>query len=202
MNVNQRQEEQETGECNSNSSVDDAKHEENNEPENIIQERRRNKYAAAAALEALELAYFEISKYSNSKVSSSSKQKDEVVISKGNNNVIDLKQDLEGKEIQKQSAREEESHPRDDVITPAGNKELVSMLGELSLANDDHKSQCDATTANEELREERAHPSSQAGIRWNPERTQNVRKPVMEGTTAQKRIHTHHDWKMMSVRTR
>lgn len=129
----------------------------------------RNKYAAAAALEALELASFEISKYSNSKVSSSSKQKDEVVISKGSsNNIIDFKHDLEGKEIQKQSAWEEESHlsqnSRDDVITP-GNKELASVLGELSLANDVHISQCDATTKNEELREESVHPSSQAAIR-------------------------------------
>lgn len=189
VNVDQRQVEHEIKEC--SSSVNDAKDEKNTETENIIQEKMKNKYAAAAALEALELAYFEIKKYSNSKVKSSSKSKDEVVISKGNNNIIDtVKQELEGKEIQKQSAWEEKSEfsqkPKDDV----------------DLANDYDKIHRDVITKNEELREEKECPSSQVAIRWNPERSQNVRKPVMESSTAQKGIHTQHDRKMMSVRTR
>lgn len=161
----QRQDEMETKEC----SSDDAEHKENNQHDfnqsvikedkcllDVNEEKRRNKYAAAAALEALELAYFEISKYSNH----SSKQKD-VVISKRNFS-IDLKEELEGKQIQKQYEWEEESqlsqNPRDVMTTKPNNSTSLAskentkgesnMVDELSLANsldddNDHKTSSD-----------------------------------------------------------
>lgn len=249
LNFDQRQHEVETK---NGSSVDDAKHEEDNRhdptqnlieletkkcssveennqhdhdhDQNVIEdknlfdvneERRRNKYAAAAVLQALELASFEISKYSNHK------QKD-VVIPK-RNYIIDLNEKLEGKEIKKHYAWKEESqlsqNLKDDMITLESATNLVSkekvkkntnressMLDKLrsfkSLNdNNDDKSEFHAVGENEKMSEERANPFSQA-IRWNPQRSQT--NPTNR-TYFPKKMHTHHqhlDWKMMSVRTR
>lgn len=221
------QHEVETKNYSSAESVNDAKYEENNQhdhDQNVIEdknlfdvneERRRNKYAAAAVLQALELASFEISRYSNHK------QKD-VVIPK-RNYINDLKEKLEGKEIKKQYAWKEESqlsqNPKEDMIrlenaTILASKEKVeentnresNMLDKLrsfkSLNdNNDDKSEFHALGENEKMSEERANPFSQA-IRWNPQRSQTN---VTSRTYFPKKMHTHHqhlDWKMMSVRTR
>ncbi|CAK8540558.1 unnamed protein product [Lathyrus sativus] len=168
----------------------------------VNEEKRRNKNAAEAVLQALELATFEISKYSNHK------QKG-VVISKRNYS-IDLKEETQICQ-----------NPRDEMITQENATILVSkenanresgMVGELSsyksLDDDDddndHKSEFDDARENEDFSEEKTYPSSQA-IRWNPHKSQSnidvnftVRRHV-------KKMHTHHehlDWKMMSVRTR
>ncbi|KAK2399580.1 hypothetical protein QL285_049381 [Trifolium repens] len=224
--TNQNEIEAETKYC---SSVNDAttKHEEENQhdhDQNVIkdnylfdvnEERRRNKYAAAAVLQALELASFEISKYSNHK------QKD-IVISKRNYR-IDLKE-VEGKEIKKQYALKEESqlsqNPRNEMkpipknatnlvskknVEENANREnnTVDELRSFKTLNDnnDHKSESNAARENEDLSEEKTYPSSHA-IRWNQQRSQTNH---FVRTYFPKKMHTHHehlDWKMMSVRTR
>jgi hypothetical protein len=182
----------------------------------VNEERRRNKYAAAAVLQALELASFEISKYSNHK------QKD-IVISKRNYR-IDLKE-VEGKEIKKQYALKEESqlsqNPRDEMKpTPKNATNLVSKKNveenanresntvdelrsfkTLNDDNNDQKSESNAARENEDLSEEKTYPSSHA-IRWNQQRSQTNQ---FVRTYFPKKMHTHHehlDRKMMSVRTR
>lgn len=217
----------ETKNYSSAESVNDAKHEENNQhdhDQNVIEdknlfdvneERRRNKYAAAAVLQALELASFEISKYSNHM------QKDVVIPNR--NYIIDLKEKFEGKEIKKHYAWKEESqlsqNLKDDMITLESATNIVSkekvkentnresnMLDKLrsfKSLNDNNDDKCEfhAARENEELSEESAYPSSQA-IRWNPQRSQ---PNVASRTYFPRKMHTHHqhlDWKMMSVRTR
>ncbi|PNY06880.1 hypothetical protein L195_g003361, partial [Trifolium pratense] len=192
---NQNMIEEETKYC---SSVNDAKHEEENQhddDQNVIkdnylfdvnEERRRNKYAAAAVQQALELASFEISKYSNHK------QKD-IVISKRNYR-IDIKEESQISQ-----------NPRDEMKpTPKNATNLVSKENVEENANrdNDHKSESNAARENEDLSEEKAHPSSHA-IRWNNQQRSQTNHSVR--TYFPKKMNTHHehlDWKMMSVRTR
>ncbi|KAL5096043.1 hypothetical protein RYX36_000370 [Vicia faba] len=202
LNADQRQNKLESKNHSSVESVEDVKYEEDipHDPnQNVIQdknlfdvneEKRRNKNAAEAVLQALELASFEISKYSNHK------QKD-VVVSKRNYS-IDLKDD-------EMIAQENATIL---VLKENANRES-DMVGELSsyksLDDDnDHKSEFDEARENEDLSEEKTYPSSQ-GIRWNPQRSQsNVDVNLMVKRHV-KKMHTHHehlDWKMMSVRTR
>jgi hypothetical protein len=209
---NQNEIEAETKYC---SSVNDAKHEEDqhdhDHDQNVIkdnylfdvnEERRRNKYAAAAVLQALELASFEISKYSNHK------QKDKVISKR--NYRIDLKEESQLSQ-----------NPRDEMKpTPKNATNLVSKKNveenanresntvdelrsfkTLNGDNNDQKSESNAARENEDLSEEKTYPSSHA-IRWNQQRSQTNN---FVRTYFPKKMHTHHehlDRKMMSVRTR
>jgi hypothetical protein len=210
--TNQNEIEAETKYC---SSVNDAttKHEEENQhdhDQNVIkdnylfdvnEERRRNKYAAAAVLQALELASFEISKYSNHK------QKDKVISKR--NYRIDLKEESQLSQ-----------NPRDEMKpTPKNATNLVSKKNveenanresntvdelrsfkTLNGDNNDQKSESNAARENEDLSEEKTYPSSHA-IRWNQQRSQTNN---FVRTYFPKKMNTHHehlDWKMMSVRT-
>ncbi|KAI5432453.1 uncharacterized protein LOC127128763 [Lathyrus oleraceus] len=211
LNAGQGQNKLETKNYSSVESVDEHEEDTQHDPDqnvtqdknlfDVNEEQRRNKNAAEAVLQALELATFEISKYSNHKQKGA-------VISKRNYS-IDLKDESQICQ-----------NPREGVITQENARILVSkenanresdMVGELSSyksldedEDNDHKSEYDEARENEDLSKEKTYPSSQA-IRWNPHRSQtnvDVNFMVRRHVNKMQAHHQHLDWKMMSVRTR